>query len=291
MGAEVMVIGEALVDIIVRPGRGDDEYPGGSPANVALGLGRLERSVRLLPALGDDDRGRRVRGWLGDSDVEVDAHPLARTATARATLAADGSAQYDFDLVWDIASLSIDDAPRVVHIGSLSALREPGAGRVRELIDGLGDDIVVTYDPNIRPSLIPPREESRALVEDWVRRSTLVKVSDEDLAWLYPAEPAREVAERWAGLGPESVVLTRGGEGVEVFGPGDRVREYPAPRVEVSDTVGAGDSLMAALVDATLSASPAAWDLDEVAERALRIAAITVSRPGADPPRRSELDH
>lgn len=289
MSAEVVVIGEALVDIIVRPGRGDTEYPGGSPANVALGLGRLERSVRLLTALGDDDRGRRIRSWLADSAVEVEAHALDRTATARATLGSDGSAQYDFDLVWDIASLSIDADPKVVHIGSLSALREPGAGRVRALVDRLGEDTVVTYDPNVRPSLIPPREESRERVEEWVRRSTLVKVSDEDLAWLYPAAPARDVAERWAGLGPELIVLTRGGDGIEVFSPDGRVREYPSPQVEVSDTVGAGDSLMAGLVEATLTVSPGDWDLDAVAERSLRIAAITVSRPGADPPWNSEL--
>lgn len=287
--AEVVVIGEALIDIIRRTDTPDVEYPGGSPANVALGLGRLGRRVRLLTALGDDVHGHALRDWLHESGVEVDEHRLDRTATAVARLGPDGSAEYDFDLTWELGADHRVGEPAVVHIGSLSALREPGAAHVRALIDRLPAGVLVTYDPNIRPSLIPPREESVPAVEAWVRRSQVVKVSDDDLAWLYPEEDPADVVVRWAQLGPRIVVLTRGSEGIQIVCGPDDVRTYPAPSVEVSDTVGAGDSLMGALVDAAIQTPVTDWDVDAVAERALRVAAITVSRPGADPPTRGDL--
>lgn len=286
---EAVVIGEALIDVIRREGATEVERPGGSPANVALGLARLGRRVRLLTALGDDAHGAALRAWLHAAGVEVEAHRLERTATAVARLDAQGAAAYTFDLEWDLGALPVTGAPSVVHVGSLSALREPGAERVRTLVEGLPVGVVVAYDPNVRPSLIPPVEQSRPRVEAWVRRSHIVKVSDDDLAWLYPGVAAGEIVERWSELGPQVVVLTKGGQGIDLVRPGEPVRSYAAPPVTVSDTVGAGDSLMAALVEAVLEHPVADWDLDAVAARALRIAAITVSRPGADPPNRAEL--
>ena len=156
----VVVIGESLVDIVHRAGGAVDEAPGGSPANVALTLGRLGRAPTLVTRLADDDRGRRVRRWLEHSGVTVDAVAAPRTSTATALLDASGAATYTFDLEWDLG----DDVARLaedvlasadlVHVGSVGAFLEPGAGQVAALVRAVHGRAIVTYDPNIRPSLV-----------------------------------------------------------------------------------------------------------------------------------------
>jgi len=304
-GARALVIGEALVDVVRRTDGTVDEHPGGSPANVALGLARLGRSVELVTWIGTDDRGRAVREHLEASGVRLAAGSdgAAATSVATATLDGTGAATYTFDLDWQVPAEHAADYRDVVvvHSSTIGAALEPGGSAALRILAEARVDATITYDPNIRPDLVGDPDDARALVERLVGLADVVKVSDEDLAWLEPDGDPRTIARRWAGQGPGLVVVTRGGEGALAVTAGGVELEVPAPRVTVADTVGAGDSFMSGLVDGLwlaglLGAShrialggAGTEVLTPVLERCARIAAITVSRPGANPPRAEEL--
>lgn len=291
------MIGEALVDIFGGPA-GPEEAFGGGPANTALALGRLGHRVRLATALGDDERGRGLREWLAASGVAVEVTPIARTATARATLAGDGSASYAFDLVWE-ASLAGVQPGTVVHTGSIAAALEPGAATVEAYLRSAQATSTVSVDPNIRASL--SGEGSRARIERILALADVIKLSDEDLAWLAPGSSPRIAASRWLSDGADLVVVTRGARGSLAFAHGGSAA-CDAVRVEVADTVAAGDTFTAALLDGLVAERLAGADrrdalraidvetLSRLLSRASRAAAITVSRRGANPPTRAELD-
>ncbi|MGF6823004.1 fructokinase [Microbacterium sp. ZKA21] len=301
--AEVLVVGEALVDVVHRADGQVDETPGGSPANVALALGRLGIEPRLLTQLGDDARGDRIRHWLEESGVEVMAAPAVRTATATAHLDANGSARYAFDIGWDLDAVAVGDRyapPALAHAGSIATFLEPGAAKVRQLLTDLRETSLITYDPNIRPSLLGARSGARRQAETFIALSDLVKASDEDLAWLYPGLGPLDAARSWVAAGAAVVVVTLGQHGA-VTVTSDRETRIAGHPAEVVDTVGAGDTFMAALiaglVDLGYRGSEARERLRRIDADTLRslltlsahAAAITVSRPGADPPRRDEL--
>ncbi|HEY0217085.1 MAG TPA: carbohydrate kinase [Cellulomonas sp.] len=301
-----LVVGEALVDAVRRPDGDRSEHPGGSPANVAIGLGRLGRRVDLLTWLAADAHGDQVREHLAGSDVHVltgDRVP-ERTAVATAHLDATGAATYDFDLTWDLpASFAEDDGdPLVVHTGSIAVVLEPGAAAVAHLVEQRRAVATITYDPNLRPALMGSPAVAGPPVEHLVGLADVVKVSDEDLAWLYPGVVPVEIARDWVSRGAALVVVTLGGEGaLAVTAAGDEL-SIEAPRVTVADTVGAGDSFMAGLIDGLWSADLLGADarerlhvidaptVERILARCVRIAAITVSRPGANPPRTTELE-
>ncbi|WP_369371399.1 carbohydrate kinase [Promicromonospora sp. Populi] len=251
MSAHVLAVGEALVDGVHRPDGSSAELPGGSVANVALTLGRLGREVRLATWLGRDARGDLVRDWLAESGVALveGSDGAERTSTAVATLDDGGSASYEFDLTWQVPAAAAAGAETLaVHAGSIAAMLEPGAAEVSMLLDGARSTSTITYDPNARPAIMGPAEEVRPRVEALVQLSDVVKVSDEDLGWLYPGTDPLTVARDWQAGTPALVVVTLGGEGaVAVSDAG--VVEVVAPRVEVVDTVEAGDSFMGALID------------------------------------------
>jgi fructokinase len=297
--ADLLVIGESLVDIVRRPGGAVSHAPGGSPANVALALGRLGRKPLLVTALGDDDGGRAVREWLAGSDVEVQPTPIPRTATATADLDDAGSATYEFDLDWRISAPETADVG-VVHTGSIACQLEPGAAEVLRVVQQLQPRALVTFDPNIRPALLPDRSASTANVEAFVRLADVVKASDEDVRWLYPDAALEAVAEAWLKLGPALVIITRGEEGALGVARSGAVT-IPTPRTAVVDTVGAGDTFMAGVLDGLVTRGLVDArsrdalrairqdDVDTLLRWSARAAAITVSRLGADPPRREEL--
>jgi len=304
-----LVIGEALVDAVVHPDGTAAEHPGGSPANVALGLARLGKRAELLTHLAEDDRGRSVRTHLETSGVVVlpQSFGATRTPTALARLDDDGVATYEFDLSWDLAPVTVGDAVRVVHTGSIGAVAATDpADALLTLLREARATATITYDPNLRPTIMGDPAAVRRDVEALVRVADVVKVSDEDLAWLFPEADPVAVARAWAG-GPGSacpealVIVTRGGDGsTAVLSDGSTV-DVPAPRVTVADTVGAGDSymggLLAALDDHGLTGAArrdalhraGAGTLRTVMEHAARIAAVTVSRPGANPPTAAEI--
>ena len=298
-----LVVGEALVDVVVAPDGTAVTHPGGSPANVALGLGRLGRDVELLTALGDDAHGRLVRAHLEASHVSVvGGTPATSTSVATAHIDVQGAATYDFDLTWSLAADAVTrPAPLAVHTGSIAAVLEPGGTDVRRLLRDARATSTITYDPNARPTLMGEPLTALASIEAFVQLADVVKVSDEDLEWLMPGADPLDVARQWAATGVALVVVTRGPEGSVAVASG-AVIDVPSVRVEVADTVGAGDSYMAGLIDGLWSAGLLGAHRREalanapeetiaaVLARCARIAAITVSRSGANPPSSAELE-
>ncbi len=300
------VVGEALVDLVGEGGGSTFvAHPGGSPANVAVGLVRLGSPSRLVTRLGRDPFGELVRDHLESNDVEVDAGEVdgTRTSLAIASLEA-GAATYDFRILWDVADLpEVEPGTLALHTGSLATALEPGAAHVLDLLrrTRARGEVTLSYDPNVRPSLLGPAKDARAGVEEIVALADVVKVSDEDLAWLYEGESDADAARRWLASGPALVVVTRGGDGV--LGVTSHVEvERPSRVVELVDTVGAGDSYTAGLLDGLRLADllggarrEALAIVDEetltgVLDRAATAAGITCSRAGANPPTTRELD-
>jgi fructokinase len=302
MDRDVLVVGESLVDIVRGADGSKVEYAGGSAANVAVALARLGRPVRFATSFADDARGRMVAEHLKGAGVELATDPgaVARTSTAVATIGADGAAHYDFDLEWRLHPVEPGNPPLVVHTCSLGAVLTPGADDVYALLNGLRGQATVSYDVNARPAITGTGPDIVARVERMVAISDLVKASDEDLTALYPDVDHLVAARNLLALGPAAVVVTRGADGAMWVGASGEVEVASLP-VQVADTIGAGDTFGAALVDALWERDRLGGDrrealrdlpADEVAEvlgHAARAAAVTVSRPGADPPYRHEL--
>ncbi len=299
MDTDVLVVGEALIDIVAGED-GDRELVGGSPANVAVGLARQGHRTRLLTRVGDDERGRRIAEQIERSGARLDERSFSGepTSTARARLRADGSAEYDFAITWDVPAITADDlrgvrAVRAVHTGSIALFLEPGGAAVLETLRAArAAGAIVSVDPNIRPALVGDHAAALARFGEAAASADLVKLSDEDAHWLYPDLDDEEVLDEIAALGPRLVVLTRGAEGLLARGPHGLVESAPLV-VTVADTIGAGDAAMASLVSSALDddrlfTSPGA--LEAALRRAAVTAGITVSRAGANPPTRAEVD-
>ena len=301
-----VVVGEALVDLVgQRGGQTWVAHPGGSPANVALGLARLGVPVTLRTRLGRDAFGDMILTHLQASGVRVDTggDGGASTSLAIASLAA-GIASYDFRIDWDVGHLdSLPVETRCVHSGSLATALTPGKTSVIDLMEREHERgrVTVSYDPNVRPALLGDAARARPDIEAVVAISDVVKVSDEDLRWLYPDRVDEDVAQDWLASGPALVVVTRGGAGVYAISANCELRR-PAVPIDLVDTVGAGDSFTSGLLDGLHRAdlvggarrdALAAVDeatLDSIVDAAARIAAITCSRPGANPPTRAEFE-
>ncbi|GAA1955542.1 carbohydrate kinase [Nocardioides panacihumi] len=296
---QALVIGEALVDVVRDPHGVVAETAGGSPLNVAVTLARLGVRTQLLTGLGDDQRADLIQTHLEESGVELlpGARRLIRTSTATASLQPDGSAHYEFDLEWDPTPVQPPTAT-FTHAGSIGLFLEPGADLVRRRLEDAACTSFVTLDPNIRPTMLPDLDLARAAFERLLPLARIVKLSDEDAAWLYPGMTDREVSARLLAAGPALVAITRGGHGCTMASGGFLV-EVPAARTTVVDTIGAGDSFMGALIhqvilsdltDAVRSGEPLRpEELDLLGRSAAKVAAITVGRPGADPPWLAEL--
>ncbi len=299
------IIGEALIDIVRRDGS-ERSFPGGSPFNVAIGLARLDQEVQFIGRIGQDEHGALLTDALTREGVRVVLPPVdAPTSTAAAVIDDAGAASYDFRIDWSLPALQ-EAAPEVlagstvVHTGSIASVLEPGCQEVERLFEGARASSTLTFDPNCRPSITTDPEAVRGTVERFAALADVVKASDEDLEWLYPGADPLDSARRWRELGPALVVVTRGGEGPWAVSAAGECA-VPAPRVTVADTVGAGDSFMAALISGIADRgmdgaaererlrSLTSEDLEELLRECATAAAVTVSRHGAQPPRRSEL--
>lgn len=303
----VLVVGEALIDAVVKGGEVTGEHVGGSPANVAFGVGALGHEVSLATWIGPDERGDRILARCSAAGVSVVPGSMGaeRTSVAYATIDARGQATYRFDLTWDVPDLGDTSAIGHVHTGSIAATIEPGGAQVLDAVRALRGRGTVSYDPNMRPTLMGSPDEVRDRVEAIIALSDVVKASDEDIQWLYPGSHLPDVLRAWLDTGPALAVITRGGKGalyaVRSATPG-LVTTVSARPVEVIDTVGAGDSFMAGLVSGLLDAGYlgslaarerlAAAGIDDVRpsiDRALATSSATVARAGAYAPTRSEI--
>ncbi|OBH04797.1 ribokinase [Mycobacterium sp. E2699] len=290
-----LVIGEALIDVIDHV-----EHIGGSPLNVAVGLARLGRGVDFLTHIGDDERGRRIADYVKASGAQLVAGSISaeRTPTAVATIGADGSVSYAFDLDWRLSGTPEVAPPLLVHTGSIAAVREPGCLAAAALLDTYRPSATASFDPNVRPSLIDDREAALDRIARLVERSDIVKASDEDLSWIDPDHEPEWTARSWLASGPALVVVTMGDRGAVAFCSAGRVRVAARP-VPVVDTVGAGDAFMVGLLDglwgslgAGRRAALRAIGLDALTaalEAAGLVSALTVGRVGADLPDRAAL--
>jgi fructokinase len=302
MTERALVIGEALIDIVERDGRVVGEHVGGSPLNVAVGLGRLGRGVDFLTHIADDDRGRRIAEYVESSGVQLvsGSTTAARTPTAMAHLNEAGVADYEFDIDWRLSGTAVVAPPLVAHTGSIAAFLDPGCLATAALLDAYRTAATITYDPNVRPALITERGQAIARIDRLVEKADVVKASDEDLRWIDPGRSPEQIATAWQALGPSIVAVTMGERGAFAVSAAGVVRVGARP-VQVVDTVGAGDAFMTGLIDALWSLgllgaerrrALARIDLAElqyVLGEASLASALTVARAGADLPDRAAL--
>lgn len=303
----IVVAGEALMDVVAA--EGDPlrmrAHPGGGPYNVARTLGRLGRPVRYLGCLSSDAFGARLRAQLERDGVSLKLGVPATdlpTTLALASLDAAGAASYAFyadgtasAALTPAAALSaLPDALAILHVGTLGLVFEPVAEALEAAVGAVGDDVLVVLDPNCRPAAIADPAAYRARIARVTARADLVKVSDEDLAFLRPGEAPLDAARALLASGPAAVVVTRGAQGAVV------VREtgeetVPARAAAVVDSIGAGDAFGGGLLAWWHARGLTAADLRsggallEASRFAGEVAALTVEGPGASPPRVGEL--
>jgi fructokinase len=306
-GGRVVLFGEALIDLAPRDGL-LLPLPGGSPYNVAVGLGRLGVPTSFVGPTGNDGFGDLLRSRLAEAGVDLASAPTVDAPTTLAVVHLDEQARasYGFYLTaTSAAAVRPDGLPRLdgavaVHLslGALTLDTEPAGTAFTALIHREAGHRTVSLDPNVRPSVIADLPSYARRIDALVARCDLVKVSDEDLALLHPDEPPAAVARRWVRSGPAAVVVTRGANGaLGLTAEGDEV-EVPGEDVDVVDTVGAGDAftsgLLAALHDRGLLERDrlrdvGIGDLRASIHAAVHVAAVTCTRAGSDPPSRDEL--
>jgi fructokinase len=292
----IWVCGEVLIDILpIGP------VVGGGPANTAKALARLGYEVDFIDGISTDAFGVSARKELERDGVGLSLSLSSEkpTCTATVTLDSHGSASYEFLIdgtaTFDFSHSWLPDPerlkPSVLHIGTLVTIVEPAATVLYEWAIKTGEFAPIVFDPNVRSSVVGDRDKYRAAVEKWVGISSVVKLSDDDISWLYPDQSMDEVAKGWIANGVSLVVVTRGANGIIGYTE-QGFEEVEGAKVSVIDTVGAGDTVGAIVVEGIVKHSVnglAGHVLNAVLHRAAIAAGITVSRAGAQPPRLHEL--
>ena len=292
----IWVCGEVLIDILPS-----GPVVGGGPANTAKALARLGHDVHFIDGISSDAYGVSAKAELLADGVNLDLALASDKPTCTATVSLDaaGGASYEFLIdgtaTFDFNSSWLPDPyryqPQVLHIGTLVTVIEPGASALYDWAMQVAELAPIVFDPNIRPSVQPDRDLYEAAVEKWAALSAVIKVSDDDLAWLFPGQAIEDVANRWINDGAFLVVVTQGANGLMGYTSEGRV-EVPGVKVDVVDTVGAGDTVGAIVVEAMLAHGLVELRGDllrGVLTRAAAAAAITCSRKGAQPPYKHEL--
>lgn len=303
-GAMIVVAGEALIDLLVRPDGSLAAVPGGGPFNTARTIARLGLPVAFLGRLSDDGFGRTLRAALtGDGvDISLVESTPAPTTLAIAELDAAGAATYRFHtaetsapgLSADAVAAALALSPLALHVGTLGLVLEPMAGAIVDGVARAAPTALVMLDPNCRPQVIADRPAYLERLDAVLRRADVVKLSSDDLAYLVPGVPAIAATRDLLGRGPAAVLLTDGPNPVIVLTPAFSF-ELSVPAVAVVDTVGAGDAFgggfLARWIERGLGRAELADEgaLREAASWAVEVAALTCRRPGADPPQRDEL--
>ena len=274
---------------------------GGGPANTAKALARLGHDVEFIDGISTDAYGVSARKELERDGVGLTLSLVSDkpTCTATVTLDSAGSASYQF-LIDGTATFDFNDSwlpdperlkPSVLHIGTLVTIVEPASSTLYQWAIKCAEFAPIVFDPNVRSSVVGDREKYRSAVEQWAVISSVIKLSDDDISWLYPDESMDQVAKRWIAAGSSLVVVTRGAQGIIGYTE-HGYEEVESAKVTVVDTVGAGDTVGAILVEGIIKHSVNGLQgqvLSAVLHRAAIAAGITVSRAGAQPPRLHEL--
>ena len=300
MSNQVWVCGEVLIDLI-PDGTERRAVVGGGPANTAKALAKLGITTQFIDGISNDIYGQMALGELLANDVLLDyvkysdkptclaIVSLSETGGATYEFVIDDTATFDFDRNW-LPDPAIHE-PSLLHIGTLVTVIEPAASVLFEWAKYVGNFAPIVFDPNIRPAVMSDRKAYIRQVERWVGISSAVKVSDDDIYWLYPGADLDKVTKRWLEMGPELVVVTFGDKGLAGYRENTKI-SVDAKKVVVADTVGAGDTVGAILVEAVIADGLAKLTDDRLSlmlDRAARAAAITVSRTGAKPPSKDEI--
>ena len=299
--SQVWVAGEVLIDLIPN---GSERKPivGGGPANTAKALSKLGIDTQFIDGISTDNYGQMATGELVNAGVKLDyvKYSDKPTCLAIVSLSDSGSASYEF-VIENTATFDFNlnwlpnpqtETPSLLHIGTLATAIEPGASVLFEWAQSVAQVVPIVFDPNIRPAVISDRKQYVKQVELWVSISSAVKVSDEDIKWLYPSLEIEQVVSNWITKGPSLIVVTYGDKGLAGYRDGEKV-SVDAIKVAVADTVGAGDTVGAILVEAIVKdglKSLSGVRLEMMLKRAAKASAITVSRTGANPPSKEEID-
>jgi fructokinase len=295
------VAGEVLIDLI--PDR-DQHFAvvGGGPANTAKALAKLGVKTHFIDGISNDKYGKMAKTELLSANVLLDYSQFSSkpTCTAKVSLSKTGSASYEFVIedtaTFDFSDLWLPDPqslkPSLLHIGTLATVIEPGASVLFEWAQSVAQVAPIVFDPNIRPAVLGDRDGYVKKVEKWVAISSAVKVSDEDLNWLFPGKEINEIVNNWIEVGVQLIVVTLGDKGITAYRKNEQI-SVDAVKVVVVDTVGAGDTVGAVLVEAIVDNGLDRLTgevLKTMLKRAVKAAAITVSRTGANPPSKDEID-
>ena len=301
MSDQVWVVGEVLIDLIPDASK-YVAVVGGGPANTAKALAKLGVKTHFIDGISTDKYGQMAKAELLSANVLLDYAQYSNkpTCTAKVTLSSSGSASYEFVIedtaTFDFSTSWLPDPqrlkPSLLHIGTLATVIEPGASALFEWAQSVAHVAPIVFDPNIRPAVLGNRDEYVNKVEKWVEISSAVKVSDEDLNWLYPGKVIDEIVNKWLQVGVQLVVVTLGEQGITAYRENEQI-SVDAVKVVVADTVGAGDTVGAVLVEAIVNNGLDKLTgevLKSMLNRATKAAAITVSRTGANPPSKEEID-
>ena len=301
MSDQVWVVGEVLIDLIPD----ESKYVavvGGGPANTAKALAKLGVNACFIDGISNDEYGQMAKAELLSANVLLVYAQYSNkpTCTAKVTFDSLGIASYEF-IIENTATFDFSDQwlpdpqslkPSLLHIGTLATVIEPGATVLFKWAQSVANIAPIVFDPNIRPAVLGDRDEYVKKVEEWVAIASAVKVSDEDLNWLYPSKAIDEIVNEWLEVGVEIVVVTLGDKGITAYRKNEQI-SVDAVKVVVADTVGAGDTVGAVLVEAIVNNGLDKLTgevLKTMLNRAAKAAAITVSRTGANPPSKEEID-
>ena len=302
----IVIGGEALVDLVGDRGS-RRAVAGGGPFNTAIAFGRLDVPVGFLGAISRDDYGRMLVEQLIEVGVDTSLVRWSDAPTPRALVhrPQDGKNEYRFDLSGTaLVDLTPEQLPVLpddawaIHVGTLALAVDPPAAAYEALVDREAGRRRIVLDPNVRPVAFGDVITYRRRFERLARLADLVKLSEDDAAWIYPGLTAEEVLKLILGFGPRVVAVTRGEQGA-IAGSGDTIVDIAGIPVVVVDTVGAGDSFGAALIAALIDEGAFGFDAtrlpdESVLARAVSYAvaasAITCTRTGAAPPSRAEIE-
>jgi fructokinase len=285
--SNIWIAGEVLIDLLQVD---DSELPyvGGGPANTAIAISNLRLNSYFIGGISSDAYGDLIDEHLTKAGVNLTLAYRSQlpTALAKVTFDNEGSASYEFSLdntaTFDFGGWLPHGSPAVLHVGSLSTIVNPGANALFSWASSIEAPIV--YDPNVRPSVLANKEDYRKQFMKWAGIASFIKLSQEDLTWLELS------IDEIYDSGVELIVLTEGAEGLRAYCK-DKIIKIPGHKVDVVDTVGAGDTVCAVIIEGLVKYGELSGDnLEKVLHRAALAAAITCTRAGAKPPTLEELN-